>query len=120
MTRIIFCEDDPTIQKLIRIALRNEPYEVIITDNGQDGLVHIKNQSPCIIFTDISMPVMDGVQLCDLLQLDATLKHIPIVFLTASIQREELAEALSHGAVSYLSKPFSPQELRAIIKELIV
>jgi CheY-like chemotaxis protein len=119
MTRIIFCEDDPTIQKLIRIALRNDPYDIIIANNGADGLIHIQSEAPCLIFTDVSMPVMDGVQLCDVLKSDATLKHIPIVLLTASAQREELHEALSHGAVTHLSKPFSPQELRDTIKSLL-
>ena len=84
MTRIIFCEDDPIIQKLIRIALRNDSYDVIIAENGVDGLVAIRTQPPYLIFTDISMPVMDGIQLCDILQADSTLKHIPIVLLTAS------------------------------------
>lgn len=119
MTRIIFCEDDPVIQKLIRIALRNETYDVVITENGADGLVSIRRQPPYLIFTDISMPIMDGIQLCDTLQADSTLKHIPIVLLTASLQREELHEALSHGAVTHLSKPFSLQKLRDTIKRLL-
>ncbi len=119
MTRIIFCEDDPTIQKLIRIALRNEPYDIVIADNGADGLIHIQTQAPYLIFTDVSMPVMDGVQLCDILQSDQAFKHIPIILLTASAQREEVNEALSHGAITYLSKPFSPAELRDTIRKLL-
>ncbi|MFN5060003.1 MAG: response regulator [Chloroflexota bacterium] len=119
MTRIIFCEDDPIIQKLIRIALRNDAYDIIIAENGADGLMLIRTQAPLLIFTDISMPVMDGVQLCDVLKADNTLKHIPIVLLTASTQREEIHEALSHGAVTHLGKPFSPQELRDTIKLLL-
>jgi CheY-like chemotaxis protein len=119
MKCIIFCEDDPIIQKFIRIALRNDAYDVIIAENGADGLVLIRRRSPILIFTDISMPVMDGVQLCDVLKADAMLKNIPIVLLTASTQREEIHEALSHGAVTHLSKPFSPQELRDTIKALL-
>ena len=119
MMPIIFCEDDPIIQKLIRIALRNDDYDVIIAENGADGLDLIRAQTPFLIFTDISMPVMDGVELCDVLKADNDLKHIPIVLLTASTQREELHEALSHGAIMCLSKPFSPQTLRDTIKLIL-
>ncbi|MFN5677275.1 MAG: response regulator [Roseiflexaceae bacterium] len=119
MRRIIFCEDDPVIQKLIRTALRNNAYDVVVADNGADGLILIRTKAPVLIFTDISMPVMDGIQLCDILKKDNTLKHIPIILLTAASQREELLEALSHGAVTHLIKPFSTQELRDIINHLL-
>lgn len=118
MSKIVFCEDDPMIQKLIQVALRAEPHEVHVASDGTEGLRLIRQELPDVVFTDVSMPGMDGYQLAGALKADPTTAHIPIVFMTASVQRGQRDEALRHGASEVLSKPFTMAALRARVTAL--
>jgi CheY-like chemotaxis protein len=105
------------IQKLIRAALRSGPHEIHLAPDGSTGLAMVKKERPDVIFSDVSMPVMDGYQLGDAIQSDPELRHIPIVFMTASVQRSQLEEASRHGAASVLAKPFTMADLRARVDQ---
>lgn len=118
MSKVVFCEDDPMIQKLIRAALRTETHEVHLASSGDEGLELIRRELPDVIFTDVSMPGMDGYQLAGHLKADPRTAHIPIVFMTASVQRGERDEAARHGATEVLLKPFSMADLRARVTAL--
>jgi CheY-like chemotaxis protein len=119
MAKIVFCEDEVRIQKLIRTILRTTSHEVFIASDGVEGFEVIQREHPDLIFTDISMPHWDGFQLASAVKERPELAHIPIVFLTAFAQRAEVDEGYKHGAVSYLIKPFSPAELRDKVEEFI-
>jgi CheY-like chemotaxis protein len=119
MAKIVFCEDEVRIQKLIRTILRTTSHEVFIASDGIEGFEVIQRERPDLIFTDISMPHWDGFQLASAVKARPELAHIPIVFLTAFAQRAEVDEGYRHGAVSYLIKPFSPAELRDKVEEFI-
>lgn len=116
MAAIVFCEDDPTIQKLIRVALRATPHEVHLAPDGLAGLDLIERLRPAAVFTDVSMPGLDGLQLCDAVRSRPHLAGIPIVLMTASVQRAQLDEGFRHGATDCLTKPFSTAELRAMVE----
>lgn len=118
MGKVVFCEDDPMIQKVIRAAMRAEPHEIHLASNGAEGLELIRREIPDVVFTDVSMPGMDGYQLAGHLKADPRTSHIPIVFLTASVQRGEVGEAERHGAAEVLAKPFSMAALRARVTAL--
>lgn len=118
MSKVVFCEDDPMIQKLIRAALRAEDHELHLASSGDEGLELIRRELPDVVFTDVSMPGMDGFQLAKHLKADPRTAHIPIVFMTASIQRDQRDEAERLGAVAVLSKPFSMADLRARLAAL--
>ncbi len=117
MSKIVFVEDDQMIQKLIRAALRAVRHEIHLASDGTAGLRLIKEQKPDVIFSDVSMPGMDGYQLGDAVKADPDLVHIPIVFMTASVQRSQIEEAWRHGAAGVLAKPFTMAELRARVDE---
>ena len=117
MAKIIFCEDEVRIQKLIRAVLRTTTHQITIVSDGGEGLELIERERPDVIFTDISMPNYDGFQLAQTIKARADLAHIPIVFVTAFAQQAEIEEAYRCGATGYLVKPFSPTELRAKIDE---
>jgi len=119
VTVLVFCEDDLIIQKLIRLAMRALPHVVHIVDDGEDGLALIERERPAAVFTDMSMPRMDGLQLLDILQLREDLRSIPVVLMTASVQRAEIEDALHRGAADVLVKPFGPTELRAKVEEVL-
>ncbi len=116
MAKIIFCEDEVRIQKLIRATLRSTSHEVYIAADGIEGLALIESKRPDLIFTDVSMPHCDGFQLADAVKAHPELAHIPIIFVTAFAQRKEMEDGHRHGAAGYLIKPFSPAELRAKIE----
>lgn len=118
MSKVVFCEDDPMIQKLIRAALRTEDHEVHVASTGDEGLELIRRELPDVVFTDVSMPGMDGYQLAGELRADPRTAHIPIVFMTASVQRAQHEEAERHGATEVLMKPFSMADLRARLSSL--
>ncbi len=118
MTKIIFCEDEVRIQKLIRTTLRSSLHEIYIASDGVEGLALIEKERPDLIFTDISMPNCDGLQLVDEVKARPELAHIPIIFVTAFAQDSEMEEGYQHGASGYLIKPFSPADLRMKIESL--
>ena len=119
MASIVFCEDDPTIRRLIQVALRSLPHDVHLAADGREGLALIERERPNLVFTDVSMPELDGFQLLAALKAHPQLAEIPVIFVTASAQRVEIEEGRRHGAADYLTKPFSPVDLRAKIEQLL-
>ena len=119
MAKIVFCEDDPMIQKLIRAAMRGSGHDVHVAGDGEEGLALIRSIHPDIVFSDVSMPKLDGYQLGDALKASPETAGIPLVFVTASVQRAQVAEAEQHGGAGVLPKPFTMAELRQRVSELL-
>ena len=113
--RIVVCEDDPVILKLLRVSLRDAGYELLVAQDGVDGLALIQQERPDAILTDVSMPRMDGLQLAAAVRASPELADIPIVFLSASAQRAHREAGYRHGATAYVTKPFRTAELRAAL-----
>ena len=119
MSKIVFCEDDPMIQKLIQAAMRGSGHDLHIASDGEEGLALIRRVRPDLIFSDVSMPKLDGFQLGDALKASPETAGIPLIFVTASVQRAQIAEAEQHGAAAVLPKPFTMAELRARVAEFL-
>jgi CheY-like chemotaxis protein len=117
VSRIVFCEDDAMIRKLVQTAMRSTSHDVHIADDGKQGLELIGQVRPDVVFSDVAMPHMDGFELADAMRARPDLAHIPIVFMTASVQREQIDECLRHGAAGHLAKPFTMAELRARVAQ---
>lgn len=117
MSRVVFCEDDPMIRKLVKTALRATTHEVHFAENGSEGLALIARVRPDVVFTDVAMPEMDGFQMADRVRSDPNLAHIPIVFVSASVRRDQIEECFRHGAAGHLAKPFTMAELRARVAQ---
>jgi len=120
MAKIVFCEDDPMIQKLIRAAMRGSGHEIHVAGDGEEGLALVRSVRPDIVFSDVSMPKLDGYQLGDALKASPDTAAIPLVFVTASVQRAQVAEAEQHGGAGVLPKPFTMAELRQRVAELLL
>ncbi|MDQ2913653.1 MAG: response regulator [Chloroflexota bacterium] len=112
MSKVVFCEDDPMIRKLVQTALRSTSHEVHLAEDGKQGLDLVERIHPDVVFSDVAMPLMDGFELADAMHARPDLAHIPIVFMTASVQREQIEECFRHGAAGHLAKPFTMAELR--------
>ena len=117
MSKVVFCEDDPMIRKLVQTAMRSTTHDVLIAEDGKQGLDLIGRIRPDVVFSDVAMPVMDGFELADAMRARPELAHIPIVFMTASVQRDQIEECFRHGAAGHLAKPFTMSELRTRVAQ---
>lgn len=115
MTRtILIIEDDEAIRIGLTDNLRFEGYQVLIADNGDDGLKMIEEQCPDLVLLDLNIPKLDGLSLCT--QLRAKQNHCPVIMLTAKGEVADKVAGFESGADDYVSKPFSVRELLARIK----
>jgi CheY-like chemotaxis protein len=119
MSTIVFCEDAAAIRKLIAISMRSTPHRVLIAEDGAAGLALIRAERPDLVVTDLAMPIVDGTQLFDILRADPQLARIPVVFISASSQRNLLAAARERRPHALLKKPFSPTDLRRTVEAVL-
>jgi CheY-like chemotaxis protein len=117
VSKVVFCEDDPMIRKLVQTALRSTTHDVHVAEDGRQGLDLIERVRPDVVFSDVEMPLMNGFQLADAMRAKPDLAHIPIVFMTASVQRDQVEDCFRHGAAGHLAKPFTMAELRARVAQ---
>jgi DNA-binding response OmpR family regulator len=104
---------------LISFTLTFGGYQVVAAANGEEALDKARTEIPDLILMDVRMPKMTGYEACEEMKKDDKLKHIPVVFLSAKGQDSEVATGLDVGAVDYILKPFSPDQLTARVKELL-
>ena len=110
--RILIVDDTPTnIRVLVPILMEHETFQINIANNGQDALNLLEKVKPDLILLDIMMPEMDGFETCRRIKNDETLKDIPIIFLSAKNETEDLARGFELGAADFVSKPFNSVEL---------
>lgn len=115
---LLLVEDNTDVVNFLRKML--EPlYRVVETYNGRAGMEMAFETVPDIVVTDLMMPEMDGLQLCNILKNDSRTSHIPIVLLTARAAIEDRIAGLSRGADAYLVKPVYKEELLITLSELI-
>jgi CheY-like chemotaxis protein len=115
--RILIIDDTPTnIRVLVPILMEHGKFQINIANNGKDALKLLEKVKPDLILLDIMMPEMDGFETCQIIKNDETLKDIPIIFLTAKNEPEDLARGFELGAADFVSKPFNSVELIARVK----
>ncbi len=118
MALILVIDDEAPIRANVARMLRMEQHEVIEAADGHSGLALAREHaaSLALILCDVMMPTTDGFAVLDALQTEPALRHLPLVFLSASAEPERLNEGLQRGAVAYLTKPFKWDHLREIIQ----
>ncbi|MCC6277722.1 MAG: response regulator [Oligoflexia bacterium] len=120
MVKILLAEDDPSIQKIARLALeRIGGHTVTVCDNGDEAFNLAKGARFDLIVLDGMMPVMDGLETCQALKSHPPTSTIPIVFLTAKGQQSDIQEGLRAGAAGYIVKPFDPAKLCQEIESIL-
>jgi two-component system sensor histidine kinase/response regulator len=114
--KILIIEDNPHNIKLLASVLNKDIYSLAIAQNGQDGLELVEEEDFDLILLDIMMPEMDGYEVCRKIKNESRQPGIPIIFLTAKTQTEDLIKGFEYGAVDYITKPFNNKELLARVK----
>lgn len=115
---ILIVENEEDVQNFLMTSL-SENYNILIANNGVEGLEKIKSNKPNLIISDVMMPEMDGFELCERIKKDIEICHIPVLLLTALDDNENLIKGLEFGADEYISKPFSLKHLELRIDRLI-
>ncbi|MCB0208196.1 MAG: response regulator [Anaerolineae bacterium] len=108
---ILVAEDERDIRELIVITLEFNGFRVVDVSNGEEAVAKAIEISPDLILMDVRMPKMTGFEACQALKANDKTKDIPIVFLSAKGQENEVNTGLDLGAAGYFLKPFAPDEL---------
>lgn len=119
MAKILVAEDERDIRDLITFTLQYAGHEVVQAQNGVEAVELALKAKPALILMDVRMPKMTGYEACaELKKMDAV-KDIPVVFLSAKGQEQEVQTGLDVGAVEYILKPFAPDQLTKRVGELL-
>jgi len=111
--KILIVDDEPQITRVLRTALSTQGHSLRIAANGVEGMQAVHEWKPDLVITDVSMPEMNGVELCREIR---TVSQAPIIVLSVRNQDAVKIEALDAGADDYVTKPFSIQELQARVR----
>ncbi len=117
---ILVAEDEEHILLLIEYKLKNSGYNVITVEDGAAALAKAQEIKPDLILLDVMMPLMTGFEVLAALKQGTETKHIPVLLVTAQSNEHEVLKGLELGAEDYIIKPFSPNELAARVKTVLL
>lgn len=110
---ILVVDDEPQITRVLRTSLSAQGYDIRVANSGEMALEIMKDWAPNLIITDLSMPSIDGVQLCRKVR---AVSQVPILVLSVRDKEQQKVEALDAGADDYITKPFGMNELLARVR----
>ena len=116
--RVLVVDDDEVIRRLIAVNLQLEGFEVSTAVDGQDCLDKVVEINPNVITLDVMMPRLDGWETAVRLRKSPDTAHIKVVLITARAQEDDKVRGRQVGADAYLTKPFDPNEMIRVVREL--
>jgi two-component system, chemotaxis family, chemotaxis protein CheY len=120
--KVLIVDDSSVMRKIVERALRQaglDLSEVLEASNGAEALAELQKGPPDMIFSDINMPVMDGLEFLRNLPNVENAKGVPVVMITTEGSEARVVEALSAGAKGYLRKPFTPEQVKERVAPLL-
>jgi two-component system, OmpR family, alkaline phosphatase synthesis response regulator PhoP len=120
--KILIVDDEPHIRALLEQTLEDfedEDVEILIANNGQEGLDLIEEEHPDLVFLDVMMPKMNGFDVCDKVKHELQMDDVYVVMLTAKGQEFDKKKGMEVGADTYMTKPFDPDEVVAKAEEIL-
>jgi CheY-like chemotaxis protein len=117
-TRVLVVEDDDVIRQLITVNLELEGFDVVSAIDGQEALDRVGELAPDVITLDVMMPRLDGWTTATRLRENPATSHIKVVLLSARAQEADIQHGERIGVDAYLTKPFDPDELIKVVREL--
>lgn len=117
MKKILIVEDEDSIRGFLKINLKRNGFEVLESDNGEDGLEIVEREEPIMVILDVMLPGIDGFEVCR--RIREKRENIGIIMLTAKGQEMDKIMGLEYGADDYMVKPFNPMELLLRIKAIL-
>jgi len=117
--KVLICDDEPAILEALKTELLAEGYDVIAASSGEEAIELFKKESPNLVILDIMMPGMTGFEVFNKMKTIFGDKYMPVIFLSASVKIDDKLRALHSGAVDYLVKPVSFDELLARVQNFL-
>jgi CheY-like chemotaxis protein len=111
MATVLVVDDDPVIQRLLKVNFEMEGYTVLSAADGVEGIEQARAGAPDVIILDIMMPKMNGLEALTVLKADVRTEAIPVILLSAKAQAGDVQAGLDRGADAYVTKPFDPLDL---------
>lgn len=120
MKKILVVDDQIQIRELIKAALRNENYQIILGESGEEAIEIARSEKPDLIIMDVMMPGgIDGMAAAGIIKGDPETNDCRIMLLTGKAQQDDMEEGYKMGADNYFFKPFSPLELIKRVKDML-
>ena len=116
---VLVVDDDPVIQRLLKVNFEMEGYDVITASDGVEGLERARKDRPDAVILDVMMPRMDGLEVARMLKEDPSTASIPVLLLSAKAQETDVRAGGASGADDYVTKPFDPLDLLHRVEGLI-
>lgn len=116
---IMTVDDSPSIRQMVGYTLRKAGHQVVEAADGCDALARLPAQPVDLVITDLNMPNMDGVSLIRRLRAQPGSRFTPVLFLTTESHPEKKAEARAAGATGWIVKPFTPEQLVAVVAKVL-
>ena len=117
--RILVIEDQEDNRRILRYLLKSAEYEVVEAVTGEDGVALAERERPDLILMDIQLPGLDGYEATRRIKVNQALRHIPIIVVTSYALSGDDVKAFEAGCDAYVTKPFSPRQLLAKIREFL-
>lgn len=117
--KILVVDDNEDMFGFLNVLLSTD-YDVICVSSAKEALAVLKNQQPSLIVSDVMMPEIDGMTFCRSVKTDINTSHIPVVLLTAKVEDSDFVTGFESGADLYVTKPFSPEVMKAQIRSLLL
>lgn len=114
---ILVVDDSPTIRKLVSMTLKRYDYEVVMAEDGMEALGKLNYIDPDLVLLDITMPRMDGYQVCKIIKGDRETRHIPVVMLSGKDGFFDKVRGRLAGTNQYITKPFDPNVLLQVVEK---
>ena len=116
---ILIVDDEPNAVVPIQFLMEQQGYRVMVAERGEDALDLIYQYKPDLVLLDIMLPGINGFEVCEIVRLNPEYRSIKIIFLTALGREEQVARGLALGADAYITKPYSNDELVAMVKAVL-
>lgn len=117
--KVMVVDDSSTIRKSAEMFLGKAGFNVVSVEDGLDVLTRIDEENPDLVFIDVIMPKIDGLQACQIIKRNHKFKNTPIIFLSSKDSEFDKARGLIMGATDYLTKPFTKEGIIEIVKKYV-
>ena len=117
--RLLMIDDEPNFVRSLSMSLEDAGFQMMVAHSGKEGLPLAYEQHPDLVLLDIAMPELSGIETLELIRQRMELKALPVVFLTASTDTENIIRASELGVSDYICKPFMPDDLVGRVKNVL-
>ncbi len=116
---VLIADDSESIRSLLEMILSAEGHTVVQVGDGREALAYLKDNTPDLLILDVTMPFIDGIEICGRVKRISRLKASPVIILTAHTDEDSKKRALQAGADAFVNKPLAGKNLRQTINEML-